>query len=141
MDEYYPMEGEAMRDLVKKRFDVKEECVRSENKLQYKKNSLLKSKDYRKWELSKESMNMISRLQADEELARKHMLPKESKQVMDKQYLLNYFSNQVNDQIKQNLKYNYNDMLDHMASVGRDQLTTAKKSVQTWENFIDYFEK
>jgi hypothetical protein len=102
---------------------------------------MIKSKDYRKWELSRESMNMLVKIQEDDELARQHMLPKETKEVLDKQYLLNYFSNQVESQIKQTLKYNYNDMCDHMVGVGMGQLDILNKSTHNWENFIDYFEK
>lgn len=38
------------------------------------------------------------------------MLPNETKVVEDKRHLLNYFSNQVHDQVKDMLNNNYKDL-------------------------------
>ena len=88
------------------------------------KNSLLKTEDFKKWNLSEESMEILPKLIGNDELAKQHMLPKETKEVTDKQYLFNYFSNQMHDQAKLMIKYNYNDICDHMITVGEEQAET-----------------
>lgn len=42
---YFTHESESMRELLRKRFVLKENCVKTENKLESKKNNLLKVKD------------------------------------------------------------------------------------------------
>jgi len=59
----------------------------------------VKSQEYDKWQLDNEGLSKISQLKANVDLAKKYILPAETKIIEDKRYLLNYFSNQVKDQI------------------------------------------
>lgn len=96
---YHSHEDIPLRDLVKKRFIIKENFVKSEIKLKEKKEKLIKTKEYDKWELDSEGLNKISQLKADVKLAKKYILPVDTKVVEDRRYLLNYFSNQVKNQV------------------------------------------
>jgi hypothetical protein len=96
---YHTHEGEPLRELIKKRFTIKEQYVKAEIKLGERKDRLFKSQDVKKWELSKEGLNKIAELKQSEEKAKEYMLPTETKHVEDKRHLLNYYSNQVKQQV------------------------------------------
>lgn len=117
---YHTYEDGPLRELIKHRFHIKESYVKAEIKLSDKKARLLKSQDYKKWELEKEGLNRLSELQKNEDLAKQFMLPKETKSVEDKRYLLNYISNQVNSQVRGMFDNNYTDLCEHLMEIGVD---------------------
>ena len=96
---YHTYEDVPLRDLIKKRFNIKESFVKSEIRLSDKKERLIKSQEFDKWELNSEGMSQISKLKAKPELAKKFILPKETNIVENKRLLLNYYSNQVKAQV------------------------------------------
>jgi sorting nexin-7/30/sorting nexin-8 len=67
---YHTYEGEPLRELIKKRFNIKENYVKAELKLSDKKERLLKSQDLKKWELNKEGLNKIAALKENPDLAK-----------------------------------------------------------------------
>lgn len=67
---YHTYEGEPLRELIKKRFNIKENYVKAELKLSDKKERLLKSQDLKKWELNKEGLNKIASLKENPDLAK-----------------------------------------------------------------------
>lgn len=136
---YHTYEGEPLREMIKKRFSVKENYVKAEVKLNDKKNRLLKSQDYKKWELDREGLNKLSQLQKNEEMAKKFMLPNDTKVVEEKRHLLNYMSNQVNYQVRDMFNNNYTDLSEHLMEVAFEQKEAVTKSVANWNNLIDHF--
>lgn len=67
------------------------------------------------------------------------MLPNETKVVEDKRHLLNYFSNQVHDQVKDMLNNNYKDLCEHLMEVSLEQKQITTKWLNNWNNLIDHF--
>lgn len=116
---YNFFEGDPMKEFIKKRFQIKESYAKADTKLSERKTRLLKSKDYKKWELTRESMNNIALINSNEELARKKMLPKETAVVTNKRHLLNHMSNQVYHQIRGMVNNNFHDMSEHLVDVSK----------------------
>lgn len=96
---YHTHEGDPLRELIKKRFSIKENYVKAEIKLSDKKERLFKAQDFKKWELNKDGLDKLSELKQNIELAKHYMLPKETSQVEERRHLLNYYSNQVKSQV------------------------------------------
>lgn len=96
---YHTHEGDPLRELIKKRFSIKENYVKAEIKLSDKKEKLFKAQDFKKWELNKDDLDKLSILKQNVEIAKQYMLPKETSQVEEKRHLLNYYSNQVKGQV------------------------------------------
>lgn len=96
---YHSQEDVPLRYLIKKRFIIKDNFVKSELKLTERKEKLVKNEDYDKWKLDSVGLDKISQLKANVELAKKYILPVVTKEVEDMKYLLNYFSNQVKHQV------------------------------------------
>jgi len=107
---YHYHEDVPMREMIKTRFNLKEDYARAEIRLTEKKERLVKSQDFEKWQLDSTGMAKIAQLKNNEEMAKKFMLPQESKIVEQKRNLLQYFSNQVKDQTTDMLDNNYTDL-------------------------------
>mmetsp|Transcript_24064 Transcript_24064/g.23970 ORF Transcript_24064/g.23970 Transcript_24064/m.23970 type:complete len:252 (+) Transcript_24064:657-1412(+) len=107
---YHCHEAGPMRDLLKKRLNYKEDYARAEIRLNEKKERLFKSQDFEKWQLDSEGIAKLAQLKTNEEMAKKHMLSKETKAVDEKRNLLHYFSNQVKEQTTDIMDNNYTDL-------------------------------
>ena len=136
---YHTHEGEPLRELIKKRFSIKEQYVKAEIKLGERKDRLFKSQDVKKWELSKEGLNKIAELKQSEDKAKEYMLPTETKHVEDKRHLLNYYSNQVKQQVVDMWNNNYLDTSIHLMEVACQHKEIASKLVGNWNNLFDHF--
>lgn len=107
---YHTHEDIPLRELIKKRFTLKENYVRADMRLNEKKDKLIRTQDYEKWLLDSEGMAKIAQLKNDEKLAKQYMLPQESRIVDEKKDLLNFYSNQVKQQTSDMLDNNYTDL-------------------------------
>lgn len=69
------------------------------------------------------------------------MLPKETKVVDDKRLLLNYFSNQVKNKVKNMMDDNYKDLWGHLLEVATDHKNATTKALSNWDNLIENLKK
>lgn len=136
---YHTHEGDPLRELIKKRFSIKESYVKAEIKLSDKKEKLFKAQDFKKWELNKDDLDKLSILKQNVEIAKQYMLPKETSQVEEKRHLLNYYSNQVKGQVIDMWNNNYTDLWEHLMQIAWEHKEVASKITNNWNNLIDHF--
>lgn len=122
---------------MRKAFTINDSYTKAETKLNDKKAKLFKNKDFKKWELNNEGLNVLSLIKDHFVIATHYMLPNESKLVTDKRKLLNYFSNQVRKQVKNTMEDNHEDLCQHFTEIANDFRKVSEHAVNNWSALLE----
>ncbi|TNV73396.1 hypothetical protein FGO68_gene7261 [Halteria grandinella] len=135
-------EADTFRDLFSHRENLAQQQAKLERALQDKKEKLLKLRDPTKWGASREDLAEMIRMREDlfkdRELAFDYMLPKETQDIEQKRYELNFFSNQCWDEIRRVSKDNGMLLTEHFKDYAMLHCTQISSNASSWEELLNF---
>lgn len=99
-------------------------------------------RDPTKWSASRDDLAEMIRMREDlfkdKELSFDYMLPKETQDIEQKRYELNFFSNQCWDEIRRVSKDNGMLLTEHFKDFALLHCTQLSSNASSWEEFLNF---